>query len=215
MKTVNSQVRWAAAHPGQDRRLPGVATLKAPASDQRLIWGGGQGNLALGSLSTVSSASYSSARRRLNVQSGLRKDHWSDRGCPSSWALKSCLREADGPVRRVETSVKRLDGWWWPLRCASKLSLRAGEEPEDHERNLQACIGTMRVKPGLLEKQMTKVQLQNREAPSRGQNLDYDSWMTYVEMLFEILILKYVCFKDHKGTTKKREQRIGRLCFQY
>ena len=26
MKTVNIQVKWAAAHPGQDRRLPGVVT---------------------------------------------------------------------------------------------------------------------------------------------------------------------------------------------
>ena len=26
MKTVNTQVKWAAAHPGQDRRLPSVAT---------------------------------------------------------------------------------------------------------------------------------------------------------------------------------------------
>ena len=26
MKTVKIQVRWAAAHPGQDRRLPGVVT---------------------------------------------------------------------------------------------------------------------------------------------------------------------------------------------
>ena len=26
MKTVKIQVKWAAAHPGQDRRLPGVVT---------------------------------------------------------------------------------------------------------------------------------------------------------------------------------------------
>ena len=38
VKTVNIQVRWAAAHPGQDRQLQGVVThFKAPAGDQRPI----------------------------------------------------------------------------------------------------------------------------------------------------------------------------------
>ena len=69
---------WAAAHPGQDRRLPECGdTLKALAGDQRPIKGGDQGNLAPGSLSTgVTGRSCSScvkAKRRLNVQSGLRK----------------------------------------------------------------------------------------------------------------------------------------------
>ena len=38
VKTVNIQVRWAAAQPGQDRRLPECGdTLKALAGDQRPI----------------------------------------------------------------------------------------------------------------------------------------------------------------------------------
>ena len=70
MKTVKIQVRWAAAQPGQDRRLPGVATHiqgsgGRPASD--LGWGSSS-KTAPGSLSTGSPAG-----RRLNVQSGQRK----------------------------------------------------------------------------------------------------------------------------------------------
>ena len=53
-----------------------------------------------------------------------------------------------------------------------------------------------------------EVQLQRRKAPSKGQNLDYDSWMTYVEkILFETIIVKYVYFDTMMdGTVKKREQ---------
>ena len=58
VKTVKIQVRWAAAHPGQDRRLPGVVTLE-DGSGVAVDW--------------VTGRPYSSARRRLNVQSGLRK----------------------------------------------------------------------------------------------------------------------------------------------
>ena len=63
---------------------------------------------------------------------------------------------------------------------------------------------TMRVKPGLLEKQQRqqrrqqqsyintfedKVQLKKRKAPSKGENSDYDSWMIHVEkILLETLI---------------------------
>ena len=48
---------------------------------------------------------------------------------------------------------------------------------------------------------------------SRGQNLDYDSWMTDVEKIFfETLIFKYVYFGTMIDVTvKKREQRIGTL----
>ena len=82
---------------------------------------------------------------------------------------------------------------------------------------------TMWVSPGLLEMQQRrqqqscfntsedKVQLQKRKASSRGQHLDYDSWMTYVEkILFETLIFKYVYFDTMTNiTAKKREQRLG------
>ena len=40
VKTVNIQVRWAAAHPGQDRRLPGVVTDSRLASEQHSMWNG-------------------------------------------------------------------------------------------------------------------------------------------------------------------------------
>ena len=62
----------------------------------------------------------------------------------------------------------------------------------------------------------TKSNWRKEKDPSRGQNLDYDSWMTYVEKtLFEILIFKYVYFLTMIDVTvKKREQRIGRFFFQ-
>ena len=75
MKTVNIQVKWAAAHPGQDRRQCDD-TLKAPAGDQRPIWGGDRLQKEDGSgvaIDWVTGRSYSSARGRLNVQSGQRK----------------------------------------------------------------------------------------------------------------------------------------------
>ena len=108
---------------------------KRPALD--LGWGSGQPGSGV-AVDWVTGWSCSSARRRLNARSGQRKDWWFERSCPWSWALKRCLREADGPVRRVETSVKRLDGWKVVAPgCAWKPSRRAGEEPEDHTRNLK------------------------------------------------------------------------------
>ena len=58
MKTVNIQVKWAAAHPGQDRRLPGCRdTLKAPAGDPASHPGWrSSSKTAPGSLSTGSPA---------------------------------------------------------------------------------------------------------------------------------------------------------------
>ena len=77
MKTVNIQVRWAAAHPGQDPRLPSVVTHSRlqPATSVRSRVGivfkkkTGPGV----AIDFVTGQSYSSARRRLNVQSGQRK----------------------------------------------------------------------------------------------------------------------------------------------
>ena len=60
MKTVNIQVRWAAAHPGQDRRLPGVVTHSKALSGFRLDQGWrSSSKTALGSLSTGSPAGHS------------------------------------------------------------------------------------------------------------------------------------------------------------
>ena len=75
VKTVNIQVKWAAAHPGQDRRLPSVAThsrlYRATSVRSRvgIVLEDGSGV----AIDWVTGRSYSSARRRLNVQSGQRK----------------------------------------------------------------------------------------------------------------------------------------------
>ena len=75
VKTVNIQVRWAAAQPGQDRRLPSVAThsrlWRATSVRSRvgIVLEDGSGV----AIDWVTGRSYSSARRRLNVQSGQRK----------------------------------------------------------------------------------------------------------------------------------------------
>ena len=75
VKTVNIQVRWAAAQPGQDRRLPSVAThsrlLRATSVRSRvgIVLEDGSGV----AIDWVTGRSYSSARRRLSVQSGQRK----------------------------------------------------------------------------------------------------------------------------------------------
>ena len=75
VKTVNIQVRWAAAQPGQDRRLPSVATHsrleRATSVRYRvgIVLEDGSGV----AIDWVTGRSYSSARRRLNVQSGQRK----------------------------------------------------------------------------------------------------------------------------------------------
>ena len=63
----------------------------------------------------------------------------------------------------------------------------------------------------------TKSNYRKEKDPSRGQNLDYNSWMTDVEKtFFETLIFKYVNFDTMIDVTmKKREQRIAMWYFQY
>ena len=103
MKTVKIQVRWAAAHPGQDRRLPSVVTHSSFGS----IQGGGQGNLAPGSLSTGSPAGRTpphgdgSMYSQTNVRAGkvLRPPI---RALPSVIVdTEKVLREAGEPVGRA------------------------------------------------------------------------------------------------------------------
>ena len=81
MKTVKIQVRWAAAHPGQDRRLPSVvAHSRLQRATARSRVGIVSSKTAPGSLSTGSPAGRTpllkKATRRLNVQSSLRKGRW-------------------------------------------------------------------------------------------------------------------------------------------
>ena len=76
VKTLKIQVRWAAAHPGQDRRLPSVMAHSRPLRATARSWVGivledGSGV----AIDLVAGRSYSSAEkatRRLDVQSGPR-----------------------------------------------------------------------------------------------------------------------------------------------
>ena len=56
MKTVNFQVKWAAAHPGQNRRLPGVVTHSRLWRATNVRSRGSSSKTAPGSLSTGSPA---------------------------------------------------------------------------------------------------------------------------------------------------------------
>ena len=107
LKTVKIQVRWAAAHPGQDRRLPSVATHSRPqrATSVR-SWVGTVLEDGSGvAIDWVTCRSYSSARRRLDVQSGQRKGRKElplpARALPSVIVgTGKVLREADVPVEK-------------------------------------------------------------------------------------------------------------------
>ena len=142
MKTVKIQVRWAAAQPGQDRRLQGVAThsrlQRATSVRSRvgIVLEDGSGV----AIDWVTGRSYSSARRRLNVQSGQRKGR---KVCCGSLAralpsvivdTEKVLREADGSVKLVVVRP-HTDGKVFAPGCASKPDGESREEPEEHKRN--------------------------------------------------------------------------------
>ena len=140
MKTVNIQVRWAAAQPGQDRRLPSVAThsrlQRATSVRSRvgIILKDGSGV----AIDWVTGRSYSSARRRLNVQSGQRKGGKCaaapTRALPSVIVdTEKVLREADGSVKLVVVRP-HTDGKVFAPGCASKPDGESREEPEEHKR---------------------------------------------------------------------------------
>ena len=71
VKTVNIEVKWAAAHPGQDRRLPSVVThsrlQRATSVRSRvgIVLEDGSGV----AIDWVTGRSYSSARRRISMHS--------------------------------------------------------------------------------------------------------------------------------------------------
>ena len=104
MKTVNIKVKWAAAHPGQDRRLPSVVThsrlqrATSVRSGVGIVLEDGSGV----AIDWVTGWSYSSARRRpmysqANVRAGkvLRPPI---RALPSVIVdTEKVFREADGP----------------------------------------------------------------------------------------------------------------------
>ena len=89
MKTVNIQLRWAAAHPGQDRRLPGVVTRGF--GELRLDPGWGPVQPGSGSLSTGSPAGRAllqlkrgggSMYSQAHVREGSASATWLERGRP-------------------------------------------------------------------------------------------------------------------------------------
>ena len=107
VKTVKIQVRWAAAQPGQDRRLPSGDKLKALAATSVRSRVGSSSKTAPGSLSTGSPAGRTlphrdgSMYRQAHVSAGKTCGSQLE-GCrPCSWTLKKVLREADGSVKLV------------------------------------------------------------------------------------------------------------------
>ena len=137
VETVNIQVRWAAAHPGQDRRLPGVAT--SVRSRVGIVLEDGSG-VAIDWVTGRSCSSAEKATRRLNVQSGLHKGKVNKRRgqLARAWLsvlvdTEEVLREADGPVESGSEEA----AWGGKViapGCVSKPCLCAGEEAEDHKR---------------------------------------------------------------------------------
>ena len=126
VKTVKIQVKWAAAQPGQDRRLPSVAThsrlqrATSVRSTVGIVLEDGSGV----AIDWVTGRSYSSARRRLNVQSGQRKGGKCAaapaRALPSVIVdTEKVLREADGSVKLVVVRP-HTDGKVFAPGCALK-----------------------------------------------------------------------------------------------
>ena len=119
-------MRWAAAQPGQDRRLPSVAThsrlQRATSVRSRvgIVLEDGSGV----AIDWVTGRSYSSARRRLNVQSGQRKGGKCAaalaRALPSVIVdTEKVLWEADGSVKLVAVRP-HTDGKVFAPGCASR-----------------------------------------------------------------------------------------------
>ena len=127
MKTVKFQAKWAAVHPGQDRRLPGVATRsglqRATSVRSRvgIVLEDGSGV----AIDWVTGRSYSSTRRRLDVHSGQRKGRkvccgpLSERCRPVIVDTEKVLREADGSVKLVVVRP-HAHGKVFAPGCASK-----------------------------------------------------------------------------------------------
>ena len=148
---------------------------------------------------------YSGHEREMEELSGDR--YWEMLTCPSS--------AQDGPSCILSSSVSLSRVWLTRFE-------QHWNEDESSSVHRETVAFTMRVKPGLLEKQQRqrrqqqscvntsgdKVQLKKRKAPSKGQNLDYDSWMIYVkQILFETIIFKYANFDTMTDViVKKREQ---------
>ena len=143
MKTVKIQVKWAAAHPGQDRRLPSVAThsrlLRATSVRSRV--GIRVFILAQGSLSTGSPAGRTPLHGdgSMYSQANVRAGKWLR---PPPRALPSVIVDTEKGVAgsgwareagRGKTAHGR-KGVRPGVRLKSR-TVRAGEEPEEHKRS--------------------------------------------------------------------------------
>ena len=104
---------------------------------------------------------------------------------------------------KIRTTLKRR--WIFERASGNRCLLDAGktrpprkQQRRQRQQQQQSCVNTPE----------DKVQLQKRKASSKGQNLDTDSWMTYVKkILLETLIFKNVYFDTMIDVTvKKREQ---------
>ena len=100
-KTVNIQVKWAAAHPGHDRLLPGVDIQGFRELLLDLECPGRRDRYRLGHRPAVLLC-YSKRERRVNVQSGLRKGK---------------------VISAVATKLERNRLWSWALK---KVSVGSG-----------------------------------------------------------------------------------------
>ena len=127
MKTVKIQVRWAAAHHGQDRRLPSVVThsrLQRATSVRSRVEIVFKKKTAPGSLSTASPAGRTpphgdgSIHSQANVRAGKCAAHLPIRALPSVIVdTEKVLREADGPMKRaVPRPAMRI----WVERCSPR-----------------------------------------------------------------------------------------------
>ena len=129
MRTVKIQVRWAAVQPGQDRRLPSVAsrsrllwaTSVRPASD--LGWGSSS-KTAPASLSTGSPAGRFPPHgdRSMYSQGNVKAGKCVAAPYPLPSVIvdtKKVLREADGSVKLVVVRP-HTDGKLFAQGCASK-----------------------------------------------------------------------------------------------
>ena len=146
MKTVNIQVKWAAAHPGQDRRLPGVVThsrlWRATSVRSRVVIVFKK-KTAPGSLSTGSPAGRTpphgdgSMCSQANARTGkvLRPPI---RALPSVIVdTEKVLREADGSVELVLGKTAR---GWKGVRTVVRLECRSGEPVRSPKiRSVSSC----------------------------------------------------------------------------
>ena len=133
VKTVNIQVTWAAAHPGQDRQLPRVAThsrlQRATSVRSRvgLVLEDGSGSLSTGS---------PAGRTPPHGDGSMNMLRPPIRALPSVIVDTEKVLWENGWARRNVTPQKSVRFGWKGVRSGVRLesrTVRAGEEPEEHK----------------------------------------------------------------------------------